>query len=216
MNQILYTEKDFEKKSFKNKKKLKKFKIQFFISLLLILCSVLYFLYFEYNKNIKEKLSKTLLSNFNLERIYSNNKDYITVKLNESGDFFVVGIIEIPKINIKYPILSDTNDDFLKLSPCRFYGPYPNEVGNLCIAAHNYDDNRFFSNIHKLSIGDSINIYDSNNQKIVYYTYDKFEIVGNDTSCTNQDTNGKKEITLVTCNNINKNRLVIKAKEESS
>ena len=34
-----------------------------------------------------------------------------------------------------------------------------------------------------------------------------------DTSCTSQDTNGNKEITLVTCNNFNGNRLIIKAKE---
>ena len=35
----------------------------------------------------------------------------------------------------------------------------------------------------------------------------------NDMSCTSQETNGNKEITLITCNNINKKRLVLKAKE---
>ena len=109
--------------------------------------------------------------------------------------------------------MSDTNDELLKISPCRFYGPYPNEIGNLCIAGHNYDDDRFFSNLYKLSLGDMIKIYDSNNSYISYYVYDKFEVIKSDTSCTNQDTNGKREITLVTCNNVNKNRLVIKAKE---
>lgn len=206
MNQILFTGKKNP-----SKKYLIKFKIQFYISLLLILCSIFYFLYFSYNVYKKEKLSKMLLSKFNIERIYSNN-DYTTVTLNENSNFFVIGIIEIPKINIQYPILSHTNDELLKISPCRFYGPFPNEIGNLCIAAHNYDDNRFFSNLHKLSVGDSINIYDLNSQKLIYYVYDKFEIMQSDTSCTNQNTNGKKEITLVTCNNINKNRLVIKAK----
>ena len=32
--------------------------------------------------------------------------------------------------------------------------------------------------------------------------------------CTSQETNGKKEITLITCNNITGNRLIIKAKEQ--
>lgn len=210
MNQILFSG---NYSSSSNKKKLKRFKLQFYISLLLILCSTLYFLYYAYCRNRKEKLSQTLLSNFNLERIYSNSKDYSIVQLNESNNLFIIGIIEIPKINIQYPILSNTTDDFLKISACRFYGPYPNEIGNLCIAAHNYDNSKFFSNLHKLSIGDSVNIYDLNNEKTVYHVYDKFEILENDTSCTNQNTQGKREITLVTCNNITKNRLVVKAKE---
>lgn len=211
MNQILFIKDNSSSK--KPQKNLKRFKIQFYISLLLILCSILYFLYFKYIRNKKEQLSQTLLSNFNLERMYSNGENYTAIKLNKNLDSFVVGIIEIPKINIHYPILYDTNDEFLKISPCRFDGPYPNNTGNLCIVAHNYDDNRFFSNLYKLSIGDIINIYDLNNKKIVYYVYDKFEILENDTSCINQDTNGKKEITLITCNNITKNRLVVKAKE---
>lgn len=171
------------------------------------------FLYFSYITKQKEKLAKNLMFNFNLDRIYSENEEYVAVKLNENGSFFVIGVIEIPKIKIEYPILSDTNDELLKISPCRFYGPYPNEVGNLCIAAHNYDDNRFFSNLHVLSIGDAINIYDAKNEKVVYTIYDKFEISETNISCTNQNTNGKREITLITCNNVNKNRLVIKAKE---
>lgn len=214
MNQILFNKNNaLPKKILKKKNILRKYVIQFYISLLLILFSILYFLYLAHNRNTKESFSETLLSNFNIERIYSNKKAYTIVNSNKNISFSVVGIIEIPKINIKYPILSDVTDELLKIAPCRFYGPSPNETGNLCIAAHNYDDTRFFSNLYKLSVGDPINIYDSNNKKIVYYVYDKFEIIKTNTSCTSQNTNGKREITLVTCNNLNKNRLVIKAKE---
>ena len=45
-----------------------------------------------------------------------------------------------------------------------------------------------------------------------YKVYDKFEVLPSDLSCTVQD-NTKKEITLITCNNQNKKRLIIKAKE---
>lgn len=49
----------------------------------------------------------------------------------------------------------------------------------------------------------------------IYYTiYEKYETSGNDTRCTSQDTNGYMEVTLITCNNLNRNRLVIKAKEQ--
>lgn len=210
MNQILYSE---HKNIIDNKKRSKKkFKFLLYISAFSIICITSYFLYSSYVTKQKEKLSKDLLNTFNLERLYSQSQEYITVELNANENFFVIGIIEIPKINIEYPILSDTTDEFLKIAPCRFYGPYPNKEGNMCIAGHNYDDNSFFSNLNKLDIGDNINIYDSNSNSISYEVYEKYEISERDTACTSQDTNGKKEITLVTCNNVNKNRLIVKAK----
>ena len=42
---------------------------------------------------------------------------------------------------------------------------------------------------------------------------DKFEVEINNTSVLAQDTNGKKELTLITCNNKKKNRFILKAKE---
>ncbi len=209
MNQILNT---INVK--KNKNSIIKLKLQLIISLIIIIILVIYFIYFYVKIKHENKLSSTLLNNFNIERLYSSNKDYTIVEFDKNNNnFFVIGIIEIPKINIKYPILSNISDELLKISSCRFYGPYPNEIGNLCIAAHNYDDNRFFGNLYKLDIGDVINIYDYNNFLVSYYVYDKFEVLENNTSSTSQNTNGKREITLVTCNNFNKNRLIIKAKE---
>lgn len=205
MNQILKT---------KNSNKIiKKLKIQFFISLTAIALFCIYGLYSYIIRSKKESLSNTLLNSFNIENLYSRNQTYTALELNSTDAYSIIGIVEIPKINVKYPILSDTNDELLKISVCRFYGPNPNKVGNLCIAAHNYDDNRFFSNLYQLNIGDFIHIYDASNSLVSYYIYDKFEICKTDTSCTNQNTNGKREITLLTCNNINKNRLIVKACE---
>lgn len=193
-------------------KLLKPYKYLLFIASILCICFSCYLTYYIYKIKNDETSSYSLLNTFNIEKLYSDNKDYTIVELN-SNTPFIIGSIEIPKINIKYPIISDTTDELLKISPCRFYGPYPNEIGNLCIAAHNYDDDRFFSNLHKLDMGDVIKIYDLNNIVIDYYVYDKFEVEANNTNCTSQNTKGKREITLVTCNNINKNRIVVKAKE---
>lgn len=211
MNQILL---NFNYDRKKNRKRKFFFKFILYISILIIFCAIIYFLSFAYTSNKEEKLSSFFKSSFNIERLYSSGSDYTTVELNNGGNFFVIGLINIPKINIEYPILSNTTDELLKMAPCRFYGPYPNKTGNLCIAAHNYDDNRFFSNLYKLDIGDIINIYDSSNSCITYSIYQKYEISIKDTSCTDQNTNGVKEITLVTCNNINKNRLIVKAREK--
>jgi len=88
------------------------------------------------------------------------------------------------------------------------------KAGNLCIASHNYDDDKFFGNLFKLNIGDIITLSDMTGTVVSYIIYDKYETIASDTSCTNQETDGKREITLVTCDNINGNRLVLKAKEQ--
>ena len=73
--------------------------------------------------------------------------------------------------------------------------------------------NRFFSNLNKLSIGDVIRIYNLNNEYLEYSIYEKFEVEVNNTSILEQNTNNKKEVTLITCNNRNKNRAIFKARE---
>lgn len=202
MNQILFI-----------KNNSKKYKIQLAISLIILITVFLFWLRYFLSTKSKDNFSDSLLNSFNIERIYSNNDGYTVVEL-DGNSTTVIGIIEIPNINIKYPILSNISDELLKISPCRFYGPLPNEKGNLCIAAHNYDDDRFFGNLHKLNIGDMINIYDSSNNVTHYYVYDKFESSEKDTSCINQDVHVLKELTLITCNNLNKNRLIIKSKAQ--
>ena len=207
MNQILY-----------KKVKLKNYKIKyiilFFLSVTLFVFSTLYLTWFYYSTYKKEKFANYFLNSFNIDNLYSlTSTEYKIIRTESNSSSTPIGIIEIPKLEIKYPFFPSVSDELLKIAPCRFYGPMPNMVGNMCIAGHNYDDNRFFSNLYKLDKNDSILIFDLNGNFVTYTVYDKYEILANDTSCTNQITYGKREITLVTCNNINKNRLVIKACE---
>ena len=131
---------------------------------------------------------------------------------DSNKDNYVIGTMQIKKIDINYPIYSNYSDDLLKTGLCRFYGPLPNKIGNLCIAGHNYMDDRFFSKLNKLEINDTIEINDEYARKHIYYVYNKYEIISTDLSCLNQNTNGNYELTLVTCTNFNKEkRLVIKA-----
>lgn len=217
MNQILFSKfnQEIEKQENKKKKKLLiVFKYQFAISIFIIVACFTYYIYNLYSTKQKESISKQLLSNFNINLLYSDTSGYTTsaIEVEESNNSsFIIGLIEIKKLKIIYPILSDVNDELLKIATCRFYGPMPNEPGNLCIAAHNYNDYRFFSRIHQLELGDSINIYDSLGNVLEYKVTDKYTISATDSSCTNQDTNGEKQITLLTCNNITGYRLVVKA-----
>ncbi len=87
----------------------------------------------------------------------------------------------------------------------------PNQNGNLCIAAHNYDNYKFFSNISYLSNGDEILIYDSYGNKVVYHVFDNYEVSENNLSPLESFKNNKKQVTLVTCNNSNSKRIIVKA-----
>ena len=183
--------------------------INFFF--ILVILSI--FIYFYFQKQKEQKLysfSEKLDEKYQTLSLYSTNN---TTKNSTSSSSHIIGKITIEKINLNYSILSTCSEELLKLSPCRLCGPEPNGIGNLCIAGHNYDNGKFFSNISKLSVGDKIKIYDLNNSFLEYKVYDKFEVEINNTSVLAQDTNGKKELTLITCNNKKKNRFILKAKE---
>ena len=122
-----------------------------------------------------------------------------------------IGSINIPSINVNYPILSETTDDLLKVSVCRFWGGYPNEIGNLCIAGHNYRNKRFFSKVKNLNVGDIIEITDLDKNTLKYAVYDKYTVDPSDTRCTSQITNGKKIVTLITCTDDSQQRIIVQA-----
>lgn len=217
MNQILY-KCNFENSNSNNSKysKKNKFIIILICSIFLVVITCFIYFFTKYEILQKEKLSKDLISNFSIMTLYSDSSNNYTisqVELNKQEEPFVIGLIQIDEIELTYPILSTTNEELLKISPCRFYGPMPNEIGNLCIAGHNYVDNKHFGKIHYLKIGDFIRICDLSGNFIEYSIYDKKETSASDLSCTNQETNGLKEITLITCNNVKGSRLCIKARE---
>ena len=101
-------------------------------------------------------------------------------------------------------------DELLKISPCKFWGPNPNEVGNFCIVGHNYRSDKFFSNVPELEDGDIIEITDLSDRTLSYEGYDKYVVEPDDVRCTSQRTNGMKEITIITCTDDSKHRVIVK------
>lgn len=197
-------------------KKLLFFKVILFISLIGIIIFSLLFVLYIYDITQINNTSKNLANSFSVSYLYSNNPSYLTnnTKTSNLSDPFVVGIIKIDKIKLDYPILSEVSDDLLKIAPCRFAGPLPNEVGNLCIAGHNYIDNTFFAKISSLQNGDEINIYGIDGTLVKYSVFDKKEVESTDLSCTSQETSSKRMVTLMTCNSIKKTRIIIQALEQ--
>lgn len=146
----------------------------------------------------------------------NNNQETQTI---DGYNYVVDSRIYIPSLGIQYPVFhgvtgnANETETLLKYSPCKFHGCNPNEVGNYCIVGHNYRNTKFFSKVPTMKNGDIIEITDMSGRAINYSVYDKYTVLPEDTSCTSQLTGGKKEITLITCTNDSKQRVVIKARE---
>ena len=244
MNQILVTKKLYITPELKRKKKIYKF--YFFLSVFLVFILISFYIYAEYDRNKSEETSQAILSDFDQETDTTIAKNNVLIavlddvndpnngavveepqptvnktKVESTSDGFnysTIASINIPKINVNYPILDGQTDSveeteaLLKISPTKFWGPEPNEVGNFCIVGHNYRNTKFFSKVPTLENGDIIEITDEAGKTIQYSVYDKYQVVPEDVSCTSQLTDGKKEITLITCTNDSKMRVIVKAR----
>lgn len=202
MNQILAT----KIKNKKNKSYI--FFFIFFISISSFIILILVIFSFFNNLNQKENITENILNTYSVYKLYSG---YLkSEEKTNSRNNNIFGIIEIPKINIYYPVFSELNDELLKIAPCKFSGNSPKSNGNICIAGHNYNNSTFFSNLHLLKINDEIYLYDNLDVKYVYKVVHSYEVVENNLSPIFDYDKSTKQLTLITCNNLNSKRLIIK------
>ena len=115
-------------------------------------------------------------------------------------------------MGISYPILSEQNESLLKISLCKYWGPSPNQVGNYCIVGHNYASGKMLGKVLGAKIGDTFTLSDINGNTVTYKVYDIYKVDPDDVRCTSQLTNGKKEVTLITCKEYGTKRLIVKAR----
>lgn len=234
MNQILVSDKLYVTNKLKKKKKL--YKIEFITSLILVFVFFGWFAKNEFNKNQSEAVSQDMLSAFKNDT--SRSDEPLVVALNDTdileeenpnagtGSTFngsytdsdgttytYESVLSIPSIGIEYPVLSDTDDDLLKISLNKFWGGSPNSVGNYCIVGHNYRSGKMFGKLSMLSNGDTVNLTDLSGNTLTYSVYNIYVVDPDDVACTSQITNGAREMTLITCTNGGKQRLIVKCRE---
>ena len=191
-------------------------KIYNFIILVLAiaLIVVLAMIIIKYGGNYKnEKEVSATLTTLEQELENRSSEDEEEILDVEYKGYKIEGIIEIPKINIKYPIINQTNEETMKLSVTKFWGPQVNEIGNYTIAGHNNRDGTMFGKTKYLQIGDVIKITNLKNETIEYTVFKIYSIDSDDVSCVESVEPGTREITLITCTNGHKNRLVTKARQ---
>lgn len=175
----------------------------------IILLGVIVYRYSQYQKNSQEAVTVAEKIEEEFEQtLETNNK----VEMEYKG-YQVVGIIEIPKINIKYPILSETNEDSIQYSITKFAGEDINSIGNFVVAGHNYLDGSMFGKVKQLEIGDEIKLTDLYNNTISYEIFDIYSVNPNDTSVIKSVKEDSREVTLITCTKGHIERLITRARE---
>ena len=133
----------------------------------------------------------------------------------EYKGFSVIAKLEIPKINLETYVLENYSVQALTVSVTKFYGGEPNEIGNFCISGHNYVVKNMFHNLKKLDVNDEIFLTDLKNRTYKYKIYKKETVLPKETECLSQITNGRIELTLITCTADSSKRIILKAVKQN-
>jgi sortase A len=165
-----------------DKKHTKKQKITFVIGLILFLTGF------------------SILSFFGVRKICREIHKYKLMKENP--------VIEIAELDIKAPILEGTDNSVLSESAGHFTDTGSIGKNNYCIAAHSstiYKE--YFNSLKKAEMGMKILLYDKDKNKFSYKISEKFIIEPNETWVL--DDFGDDRVTLITCTDDGKQRLVV-------
>ncbi len=151
----------------------------------------------------KEKESKEIEKEYPKEEVALEYKGYD-----------VIAKLEIPEINLETYVLKTYSNESLNISVVKFWGVKPNTSGNFCIAGHNFKNKNMFHNLKNLNVGNNLFIIDNNVGRVEYEIYNIYKVLPDDVSCLSQETKKEKQVTLITCTNDSKERIIVKAKEK--
>ncbi len=165
------------------------------LGILCILLSITLYIKNKYQELDTGKKSKEILdiieTKINVsdkEEIKTNTEDLV---LNISG-YDYIGVINIPSLNIKLPIMRETDYDRLAISPCKYYGNIT--TNDLVLCAHDYVNQ--FGKISNLKEDDIVIITDVLGNNYVYKVVLTEEL--NPTDITNM-IDSPFDLTLYTC-----------------
>lgn len=178
----------------------------------------------EKNSNVTDEDTNTteLPSYDELANLLSSNNQVETTPSDDENEktYFegieIKGRIQIPATKVDYPVLENAGKKALEIAVGIAHGPGLNEVGNTTIYGHNYRNGNFFSNNKKLKEGDKILITDQSGETVTYIIYKMYEAPENEAEYMVRDTEGRREISLQTCTDDGKARIIIWASEEGS
>ena len=172
-------------------------KILFTLGLVLVLGSVSLNIYTKY----KQEEAK---NNFT-QKLKEDKKEDTETTLGDG-----IALIDIPSVDISSVIVSGTEKEQIRHYIGHFENTaMPGENGNFCIAGHSSTIyNNVFNNLKNINLNDEIKIRTSDGE-FTYLVSEIFETEPTNVGVLNQN-NDLKEMTIVTCTNSGKDRLIVK------
>ena len=199
-----------------------KAKIFTWIGKVCLLFALLLYLYNIYDNMNQDQNQKQILEQY----LQKNNRqqdtsliqipDYLLnpemempeVSLPELEEAGCIGILEIPSINIKLPVLSTWSYSLLKKAPCRYTGSI--YLDNMVIAAHNSEAH--FKKISNLQKGDIVTFTDAVGN-VFTYSVAGIELLKPDE--VDNMTNGQWPLTLFTCTYGGASRVTVRCEKNT-
>ncbi|MCI9412893.1 MAG: sortase, partial [Clostridia bacterium] len=130
----------------------------------------------NFDSNIKQSITQTAMaidSSILKDAQVAEKKVVVEKAIASDGKAYdTVAYLSIPSLGIKYPVLAKTSEALLKVSLNKYWGPNPNQVGNMCIVGHNYNDSRFFGKLNQIKMGAEIIITEMDGEALSYYVYE--------------------------------------------
>ena len=199
-----------------------KAKIFTWIGKVCLLSALLLHLYNIYDNMNQDQNQKQILEQYIQETNHQQDTSFIQIPdyqlnpemempevslpgLEEAG---CIGIIEIPSINIKLPVLSTWSYSLLKKAPCRYSGSI--YLDNMVIAAHNSEAH--FKKLSNLQEGDIVTFTDAVGN-VFTYTVAGIELLQPDE--VDNMTNGQWPLTLFTCTYGGASRVTVRCEKNT-
>ncbi|MBI6024438.1 class D sortase (plasmid) [Clostridium perfringens] len=158
---------------------------------------------------------KDTLNKKNIINNTKNSEEYVSDKKTKEEDYSskpnknVIALLSIYSIGLKDAPILDGEDNLNYTIGKYSNTPKFGEHGNVVLAAHNNMAGSIFRHLKDVSNGDIIKVQTKENVIFKYKIVNKYVVEPNDSSVIDQD-DSKQEITLITCTNHAKQRLIVK------
>lgn len=125
-----------------------------------------------------------------------------------------VKVLEIPKLDIKAPVLEGVDYETLAVAVGHFPSTGKVGMGNFCVAGHSVSPYAcIFDNLHSVKLDMPVYLYDAEGTKFTYWVTDYFTVMPTEVWVLNDF--GDNRLTMITCDDKGKSRLVVVALEMS-
>lgn len=168
--------------------------------------------------NVKEALTKTELEKLdNVTDIAGTLDDAIVIDDKEalgeeekiSLEKGAIAVIDIPSVGVRGQVVEGTSDAVLKTYIGKFKeSAAPGQSGNFCVAAHNNIHTELFRDLHKVKQNEEIRVI-TRDKEYIYLVKSVNKIAPTQIEVLESNPN-LHEITLITCTDMAKNRIVVK------